>query len=74
MLGSRARGIIHGKEMDFPGMDRGQGIRDRHKRWRMREKGKGSRKREQGHLSQRRLTWHIEQWWFIKAKGTPLLG
>lgn len=49
------RKSINTQEMYLHRTDRGQRVRDRHRRWRVREKRKGGRKREQGHLSQKRL-------------------
>lgn len=57
--------------------NKGQGLRDKNLRQRMREKGK-KRERGQGELSwgtknclwiQRRQMWPIHKWWFIKLRG-----
>lgn len=58
----------------MPQRDGGQGIRNKDRRQRMREK-----EREQGgrYLSQRtekRQTWSKGKWQLIKAKGNPVLN
>ena len=43
--------VLSTKEIYLPQRDRGQGIRDKDRRWRMREKGKGTRERGKEYLS-----------------------
>ena len=43
--------VLSTKEMNLPQRDRGQGTRDKDRRWRTWEKGKGTREREEGYLS-----------------------
>lgn len=58
-------------EIYLPKRNIGQGIRDKDRRYRTRERGKGTRERKEGYLcrrrtkdclwTERRETWHVEK-------------
>uniref|UniRef100_A2AP18-5 Isoform 5 of 1-phosphatidylinositol 4,5-bisphosphate phosphodiesterase eta-2 n=1 Tax=Mus musculus TaxID=10090 RepID=A2AP18-5 len=76
------RPILSTKGIYLPQRERGQGVRDKDRRWRVREKGKGTREGARGicpggrgdkglpldREETDRQTWPIGKWWFTNVK------